>query len=203
MDQLSTRPAASTARGRPVVTSHEAIEREAFRLFAEKGFAETTIDDIARAVGIGKRTLFRYYPSKNDIPWGQFRATLEGFEATFAAIPDDVPLAEAVRSAVISFNDFEPGGSVDHRDRMRLILSTPELQAHSVHQYLEWRRVIADYVARRSGQSPDDLLPQLVGQVSLALALTAYEQWLRDDSSNLLHVLSAVFDELEKYLIDN
>lgn len=185
-----------------MVTSHEAIEREAFRLFAEKGFAETTLDDIAHAVGIGKRTLFRYYPSKSDIPWGQFRATLDGFEATFAAIPADVPLHEAVRRAVISFNDFTPGGSVDHRERMRLILGTPELQAHSVHQYVEWRRVIAEYVARRSGQSADDLLPQLVGRVSLALALAAYEQWLREDRSHLHHELTLAFDQLEKYLGD-
>lgn len=203
MDQLDTRPAASAARGRPVVTSMEEIEQEAFRLFAEKGFAATTIDDIARAVGVGRRTVFRYYPSKNDIPWGQFAATLDAFRKIFGTMPDDIPIAEAVRRAVIAFNDFPEGGAVEHRNRMRLILTTPELQAHSVHQYVQWRQVIAEYAASRSELSPNDLLPQLVGQVSLALALTAYDQWLRDDRSDLLSVLSAAFDELEKYVIHN
>src|SRR5262245_3567476 len=60
------------AIGRPVVTSHAAIEEAAFRLFGERGFEGTTLDAIAREVGIGRRTLFRYFASKNDIPWGQF-----------------------------------------------------------------------------------------------------------------------------------
>ena len=44
--------------------------------FEERGFEMTTMDDIAAAVGVGRRTLFRYYPSKNDILWGQFDDSL-------------------------------------------------------------------------------------------------------------------------------
>src|SRR6478752_5661725 len=65
--------------GRPEATSHAEIEQAAFRLFAERGFDGTTLGDIAAAVGVSRRTLFRYYPSKNDIPWGQFDRTLESF----------------------------------------------------------------------------------------------------------------------------
>lgn len=69
--QTGVRVSVSTRRssvGRPEATSHAAIEEAAFALFAERGFEATTIDDIARAVGVSRRTLFRYYPSKNDIP---------------------------------------------------------------------------------------------------------------------------------------
>jgi len=54
--------------GRPEATSHAAIEQAAFRLFGDSGFDATTLDAIAAEVGVGRRTLFRYYASKNDIP---------------------------------------------------------------------------------------------------------------------------------------
>ena len=45
--------------------------------------------DIAAEVGVGRRTLFRYFESKNDIPWGQFDRTLDGFREILAAMPPD------------------------------------------------------------------------------------------------------------------
>ncbi|MGB0100191.1 MAG: TetR family transcriptional regulator, partial [Nocardioides sp.] len=139
-----------SSRGRPVATSHAEIERVAFRLFAEHGFDAVTMTDIAAEVGVGRRTLFRYFESKNDIPWGQFDRTLDGFRAILAAQPLDLPLHEAVHRGVVAFNDFPSEAEPSHRDRMRLILETPTLQAHSVLRYAAWRAVIAEYVADRS-----------------------------------------------------
>lgn len=82
---------------------------------------------------------------------------------------------------------------------MRLILTTPELQAHSVHQYAAWRAVIADYVARRHGCRSADLEPPLAGHVSLSLALTAYEIWLEYEGTDLLAVLQEAMVALEAY----
>ncbi len=130
--------------GRPEVTSHAAIEAAAFRLFAARGFEQTTLDAIADEVGVSRRTLFRYYASKNDIPWGQFDRTLDAFREILASLPDDLPLWEAVHRGVVAFNDFPPDAQPPHRDRMRLILTTPALQAHSVLRYSEWRQVIAE-----------------------------------------------------------
>jgi TetR/AcrR family transcriptional regulator, regulator of mycofactocin system len=178
-----TQSARPTPVGRPEVTSHAAIEQAAFRLFAERGFGGTTMDAIAEAVGVGRRTLFRYYASKNDIPWGQFDLTLSGFRQILEGMPPDLDLREAVHRGVVAFNDFPADAQPPHRERMRLILETPALQAHSVLRYAQWRAVIAQYVAARLGLAPDDLVPAGVAQVSLAMALTAYEQWLDDDAS--------------------
>ncbi|GAA4703855.1 mycofactocin system transcriptional regulator [Nocardioides conyzicola] len=189
-----------SSRGRPVATSHAQIEAAAFRLFAARGFESVTMADIAAEVGVGRRTLFRYFESKNDIPWGQFDRTLDGFRAILAATPADAPLAEAVQGAVLRFNEYPADAEPSHRDRMRLILETPALQAHSVLRYAEWRGVIAEHVARRTGLGPSDTLPRTVGSVSLALAISAYEGWLADPGSDLSALLEETMQSLRDYL---
>jgi TetR/AcrR family transcriptional regulator, regulator of mycofactocin system len=195
---VETAPRATV--GRPEATTHAAIEQAAFRLFADRGFERTTLEDIAAAVGVGRRTLFRYYASKNDIPWGQFDSTLDGFRSLLAGMPAELPLHEAVHRGVLAFNDFPDDAEPSHVERMRLILETPALQAHSTLKYAEWRAVIAEYVADRLGGEVDDLRPQLVAHVSLALALTAYEQWLRQPGSGLPALLAATMSTLVEHL---
>lgn len=187
----------TSLRGRPGVTSHEEIERAAFELFAERGFAATTLDEIASRVGVGKRTLFRYYPSKNDIPWGRFDATLDAFRDLLDAQPLDAPVFRSVQRAVVGFNDFSPASWPSHVERMRLILSTPELQAHSALRYAEWRGVISHYVARRTGAGPGDLEPGVVAHVALGLALAAYDAWLENPKRSLPAILWQTMSCLE------
>src|ERR1700689_4736598 len=71
------RPLAGSSAGRRRVTSRAELEQTAFALFAAHGFDATTVDEIAAAAGIGRRTFFRYFPSKNDIPWGAFEDELD------------------------------------------------------------------------------------------------------------------------------
>jgi len=182
--------------GRPEVTSRAAIEQAAFELFVDRGFDGTTMEAIAERVGVGRRTLFRYYASKNDIPWGQFDQTLENFRRILDDMPHDLPLREAVHLGVIAFNDFPQDAQPPHRDRMRLILETPTLQAHSVLRYAQWREVIAEYAAQRLGLSATDVLPATIAQVSLAIALTAYDQWLHNSQSDLLELLDEAMSAL-------
>ena len=198
---MATSPAhGAPLLGRPPVTSHAEIERAGFRLFARRGFDGTTLDAIAAEVGISRRTLLRYYDSKNDIPWGRFSETLDGFRATLAATSNEVPLHEAVHAAVLAFNRFDLDAHPSHRERMQLILTTPTLQAHSVLRYGEWRQVIAEYVALRLGLRPDDLLPRTVGQVSLALTLSAYTHWLDHPELALHDLIDTAMNGLRSYL---
>jgi mycofactocin system transcriptional regulator len=186
--------------GRPEVTSHAEIEAAAFRLFAQRGFEQTTLDAIADEVGVSRRTLFRYYKSKNDIPWGQFDQTLEHFRVLLHDQPETVPVWEAVHRAVRAFNEFPSDAEPAHVDRMRLILHTPALQSHSVLRYGDWRRVIEVYVAERLGLTPDDALPLLAGHVSLALAHTAYDIWLRDPATSLPDLVDQQMTALRAYV---
>lgn len=182
--------------GRPAVTSREELEELALDLFAARGFEETTVDDLAEAAGIGRRTFFRYFPSKNDVVWGDFDAALDGLRTRLAAVPAEVPLVEGIREAVLAFNALPPDAEPQHRVRMGLVLHTPALQAHSTLRYAGWRAVIAEHVAQRMGEDPDDFAPQLVAHQALATAVAAYEQWLARPGADLSSLLDRAFRTL-------
>lgn len=178
-----------TRVGRPPATTREEIERVALQLFATQGFDATTVDDIAAAAGIGRRTVFRYFGSKNDVVWGSFDDGLADLRRALAAAPTGRALTEVLREAIVAFNALPAEQLPVHRQRMALILSAPSLQAHSTLMYAEWRRVIAEFVADRLHARPDELLPRLVGHVMLGAAVTAYEQWLADPAGELTLLL--------------
>ena len=186
--------------GRPAATSHAAIEDAAFRLFAEHGFEATTLDHIASAVGVGRRTLFRYYPSKNDIPWGQFDDSLRWFADALRSGPSTRSLPEAIRDGVIAFNSYPDHTAPQHRARMALLLRTPALLGHSELRYQAWRRVVSEYVAERLAVPADDLRAVVAGRVALAVALSAYEVWLEHPEAVLGELMSEAFDDLGEVL---
>lgn len=187
--------------GRRPITSRSEIEHIALDLFTERGFDTTTVDDIAAAAGIGRRTVFRYYASKNDIPWGAFDEQLDQMRGTFAALAGDLPVMAGIRMAVLDFNDVEPAEQPWHRRRLRLILETPALQAHSTLRYAAWRQVVAEYAASRLRLRSDDLLPQTIGHACLGVALAAYERWLTVDGCELRELLDQAFRALEQGLV--
>jgi TetR/AcrR family transcriptional regulator, regulator of mycofactocin system len=182
--------------GRRPATTRAEIEHVALDLFARNGFEATTVDDVAEAAGIGRRTFFRYYASKNDVPWGEFDATLERMRAFLVALPADLALMDALRTAVLDFNRLEPGEEPWHRQRMALILRVPALQAHSMLKYREWRQVVAEYAAARLALPATDLVPQALGWSALGVAIAAYECWLESDGADLAGLLDAGYRRL-------
>ena len=66
------RPVSQHRVGRRRSTTTDHISNVAIDLFAARGFDEVSVDDVAEAAGIARRTVFRYYPSKNALPWGDF-----------------------------------------------------------------------------------------------------------------------------------
>jgi mycofactocin system transcriptional regulator len=188
--------AASVRTGRPRATSRTVLERLGFELFAQRGFDGTTVDDIADAAGIGRRTFFRYFASKNDLVWGDFEAQLVRLEALLAAAGPDTPMMDAIRRAVVEFNRFDPAVVPWHRQRMALILRVPTLQADSAVRYASWRALVTEFAARRLGLPASDLLPRLIGSTVLAACVAAYEQWLTDDGADLGDLLDAAVGQL-------
>ncbi|MBY0441155.1 MAG: mycofactocin system transcriptional regulator [Mycobacteriaceae bacterium] len=180
--------------GRRRSTTPQHITDVALRLFAAQGFDRVSVDDVAHAAGISRRTVFRYYASKNAIPWGDFDAHLQQLRLLLDQVPTTVRLNEALRTALLSFNTFDESEMLRHRQRMRVILQTTELQAYSMTMYAGWRAVIAEFIAHRSGMGTTELLPQTIAWTMLGIALSAYEHWLNDESVSLPHALAAAFD---------
>src|SRR6202158_3535955 len=188
------RPGSQPRVGRRRSTTWGHITDVALDLFAARGFDEVSVDDVAEAAGIARRTLFRYYPSKNAIPWGDFDAHLEHMRDLLDKVDPDAPVADALRTALLAFNAFGAEETARHRQRMRVILETAALQEYSMTMYAGWRAVVAGYVARRLGAKPGDLVPQTVAWTMLGVALSAYEHWLADEAVALAQALGDAFD---------
>ena len=188
--------------GRPQRTSRDEIEATAFALFRDHGFEAVTVAHIADAANIGRRTFFRYFPSKNDVVWGDWDRALAEFAARLAAADAHRSLATVLRQAVVEYNTVPAAAAAQHRLRMELILHVPVLQAHSTLRYAQWRHVVAGYVGRRLSTDPSSLTPQVIAAATLGAATSAYELWLRQSTAGpavLTELLDAAMCTLTRW----
>jgi mycofactocin system transcriptional regulator len=168
----------------------------ALELFARDGFDATTMDDVAAAVGVGRRTLFRYYASKNDLVWGEFDGVIAALRAHLDAA-GDAPLLTALRRAVVASNRYDAAELPTLRIRMRLIGSVPALQGHSLRRYAAWRGIVTEFAARRRGERPEDLVPQLIGHAALGTTMAAFQWWVEHGDGDPAAVIDAALAQLE------
>jgi len=172
------------------------IEQAALDLFLREGFEQVTIDQIAEAAGIGRRTFFRYFATKADAVWGEFDGHVRRLAVLLAEAPVDRPVLDAICSAYVAVNDYAGDELPVLRERMRLILTEPALLAHSQLRYAAIDDVVARYVAGRTGATADGLLPRLVATGARAAATTAFEVWLAGRTPSLAEALRTAFAEL-------
>lgn len=176
-------------------TTRTRIEAAALELFTRRDFEAVTTDEVADAAGISRRTFFRHFATKADAVWGDFHAHVVRLEELLAGTDDARPVLASICAAYVEVNDYAAGDLPLLRQRMRLILTEPALQAHSQVRYADVDRVVAEYVARRTGADPHSLVPRLVATATRAAATTAFETWLIGEGS-LAEDLHAAFDEL-------
>jgi mycofactocin system transcriptional regulator len=188
-----TRPA---RRGRPRGTSTRELELIALRLFTEQGFHETTIEQIAAAAGVSTRTFFRYFDAKASVLWHTFDNEVEAIRSALASAPDDLPLMDAVRHAVLAANHYRAADVPELRMRMNLVATVPEIAASATVRYDAWERAISEFVGRRVGQPPDALFPHAVGRATLAACRAAYERWAARADADLSVYLDAALRAL-------
>lgn len=143
------------------------------------------MEDIAAAVGVNRRTLFRYFRSKNDMVWGDFDWVLDRLRSYLAATSPDEPLMPALARAVVASNHYEGDELRELRIRLTLITSVPALQAHSMLRYASWRAVVAEFVAERLGEPPDALLPQTIAHTAVGTSMAAFIRWVEHPDDDL------------------
>jgi TetR/AcrR family transcriptional regulator, regulator of mycofactocin system len=188
-------------RGRPPGTSARELELVSLRLFSENGFEDTTVERIAAAAGVSKRTFFRYFDSKADVLWHAFDGEVRALSSAFAAVPGHIPLMDAIRQVVVGVNQYRAEDVPELRTRMSLIGSVPALQASAAHHYDAWERAVTEFAAERLGQPAGSLYPLAIGRATLAVCRSAYERWAERADADLtvyldlaLRALGAGFD---------
>jgi AcrR family transcriptional regulator len=172
------------------------IQTEALRLFTEKGYAQTTVEEIADAAAISPRTFFRYFPTKEDVViWDEYDPlVLELLDSR----PDDEPLAETFRAVI-----RETLGGLYRRDpdrllsRVRLSVTVPELRARFLDEQAHGIELLTPLLARKRGARTDDLHLRVIGSSLLAAVWVALDLWQKDGGkSDLLALLDQATDAL-------
>lgn len=188
-------------RGRPPGTSARELELISLRLFTRDGFEDTTVERIAAAAGVSRRTFFRYFDSKADVLWHAFDGEVRALRAAFAAVPPRVPMMAAIRQVVVGVNRYRAEDIPELRARMSLISSVPALQASAAHHYDAWERAVSEFAAARLSQPADSLYPLAIGRATLAVCRAAYDRWIDRADADLtsyldqaLRALAAGFD---------
>ena len=152
---MSAEPVAPGLRERKKVRTRAAIRSEAFRLFEEQGYTETTIEQIAEAADVSPSTFFRYFPTKEQLVLADDLDPLmiDAFESQ----PDDVSIFTAfIRASEGVFEALAPEELEFERRRQKLLGSEPELKRAV---WMELNRTIemaTGMIAKRTGRSTDD-----------------------------------------------
>ncbi|MGW2160922.1 TetR family transcriptional regulator [Nonomuraea sp. NPDC001699] len=152
------------------------LATRALELFAERGFDETTVDDIAQAAGISKRSFFRYFPSKEDVVFGEVETMAERVAEEISARPPGEGPWECLHAVL---RDWETRIN-SQVEVMRLIESTPALRARLLQKRDHARTRIIQALAERGLSTLEaDLAATAAGAVLDAVA----REWLRADGS--------------------
>lgn len=170
----------------------------AMELFLDKGFERTTFDDIAAAAGISRRSLFRYFGTKEDIVLSHLADEGPRARDALAARPDDEPVWTALLNVLLLIDD---GGG----DRERLLkvsemmYGVPSLRARSFEKHLQWQTDLLPEVKRRLGAASGDLQAAAVITSAVACLDAAGEIWTREKGAVPLgHLLTDAFDAVRQ-----
>jgi AcrR family transcriptional regulator len=162
-------------RDRKKERTRRVIQAEALRLFAEKGFDETTIEEIAEAADVAPRTFFRYFSTKEEVVfWPVYRPLLAGL---MAARPDESAVQALCHAIVDGLSAFYDQDRERVLDRIKLAFRTPALQPRLRQEQATSAQAMAAVLAQRLGMSPDHLEVRAMAAAVAAALWVAVEEW--------------------------
>jgi AcrR family transcriptional regulator len=154
-------------RERKKQETRTALESAALRLFAERGYENTTVEDIADAADVAVRTFFRYFSSKRHVLFGDLAHTIvDQLREALAARPADESPVAAVRAAMDSVDVDDYGKYRQIMGRMQIVQKLPELSPGYQMVFHDLNHMIAEFVGSRTGEPPEALYPQLLAGVA-------------------------------------
>ncbi|MER8187664.1 TetR family transcriptional regulator [Kitasatospora sp. NPDC094015] len=166
------------AGGKP--TTRDALIEAAFQLFLDRGFEQTTIDDITGRAGVGRRSFFRYFPSKEDVVFPDHEGALAEMTAFLESCGDGGdPVAQVCDAArlVLRMYAANPTFSVE---RYLLTRKVPTLRIHELSVVWRYERTLAAHLrARYSARADGALRADVVAAAVVAAHNHALRTWLR------------------------
>jgi AcrR family transcriptional regulator len=170
---------ATGLRERKKRETREALTRAAHELFVDRGYEETTLGEIADAAGVSTRTIFAYFPGKEDILFATVQTMLDAVAAALADRPTGTDALAALREFILSSEHQKT--ELDCK-LGELIAADPTLSSHKRARIAQLQEVLAAAIAHDLGVGPDDLRPQ-VAAASLTAAFEVLERQERDPSA--------------------
>ena len=172
------------------------IRVEAIRLFIERGFDTTTLDDIAQAAEVSRRSLFHYFESKEEIVFSA-RADFPNHVAeAIGRRPADEPLLDMVENALMDVSKRYV--SAQTRNLSRLIRDTPALSAGEQAKYEQVERILAKALADRKSLRNPDTACRVTAATAIGILKLALEGWLAGTDSGPEKHFRAAFAALRR-----
>jgi AcrR family transcriptional regulator len=155
------------------------LREHALRLFRERGYQATTVEQIAAAAEVSPSTFFRYFPTKEDVVLQDDMDTR--MIAALEQQPPGIGPVAAVRAATRQVFASYTADDVDViRETTRLTMTVPEIRARALDEFARAISGIAEAIAKRAGRPPDDLAVRAVAGavVGVIMAITLpWEGW--------------------------
>ncbi|MEU5218115.1 TetR family transcriptional regulator [Streptomyces sp. NPDC020807] len=185
---------ASTNSAKPAM--RDSLIAAAFQLFLERGYEQTTVDDIVTLAGVGRRSFFRYFPSKEDVVFPDHEQCLADMTRFLAASADaDDPVVRVCDAARLVMRMYaeNPTFSVQ---RYRLTREVTGLRTYELSVVWRYEKTLGDYLRTRWADRRDgSLRANVVAAAVVAAHNHALRHWLRSGGEG--DPLATVDDALE------
>jgi AcrR family transcriptional regulator len=178
--------------------AQQRLQDAAMALFAERGYAATTVDDIAAGAGVSQRTFFRYFRDKEEVLFGADDRLAGALIGAIRAAPDDAGPRDLIRAGLLALaRELQPDRD-KLRVRARVLASDIALHGRDLAKQSRWIAAAAQEMAGRGVPAPTAGLLAAAGAGAFRVA---YEGWLADTSrTTLAHRFARALDELASAL---
>jgi AcrR family transcriptional regulator len=151
------------------------LREAAMALFEERGYAETTVADIARAAGLTKRTFFRYFADKREVLFAGSDALQAELVAAVEAAPSEAGPFEAAVSGLDALGPFFQDRREFSVRRQRVIESSPELRERELIKRERLGEAVARALRERGNEEP---AASVAAQAAIAIFHVAFMRWV-------------------------
>ncbi len=178
-------------------TAGDRLAEAAFDLFNERGYEQTTVDDIAERAGLGRATFFRHYRSKEDVIFPDHDRLLDQVRERLRSTSHDTALAavsDAVRLVLLHYLDE---GELARR-RYALTSTVPALRDREIVSVARYQRLFREYIGGRMadrGES-DTLKAELMAAAVASAHNHVLRRWLRGDSTDPVREVDAAMRQV-------